>query len=399
MSVEAILTPSHMGRRGEAVADFDGTAVFLPYALPGETIRAGVDGERGTLHEVLTTSPQRVDPFCAHFGLCGGCLLQHWERNAYSAWKRGLVEAALRHAGLDAPLAGLVDAGGDGRRRATIHARRSGAGFMKLRSHSIHDIDRCPILVPALASSFDIARAIQSRVGDCDVTFTASDTGLDAAIKGRRDADQLALASLANELGLARLSLNGEILIEHQTPAVAFGRAKVKLPVQSFLQATAAGENSLASMVKTAVAGTKRVADLFCGIGPFALRLAETSLVFAADSDGAAITALTAAARHVERLKPVEAVKRDLYREPLTSRELAAFDAVIVDPPRAGAEAQMRELAKSTVRTIASVSCDPGTFARDAAILIKGGYRLLSVTPVDQFVWSAHVEIMGVLTR
>jgi 23S rRNA (uracil1939-C5)-methyltransferase len=393
------LTIEHMGRRGEAVARHDGKPVYVPYALPGETIHADIAGERGTLLEVSLPSPERVSPFCKHFGLCGGCLLQHWEKSAYRGWKHALVEAALKREGLDAKVGPLIDAGGNGRRRASIHARRSGAGFMTLRSHHLHPIDLCPILVPALAPAFDIARAIEAEMGDCDVAVTASETGLDVLVKASRAKDGLALALIAQDFALARLSLNGDVLIERTVPSMTIGKAQVKLPIASFLQATAEGEAALARLVCEALERAKSVADLFCGIGPFALRLAAFARVAGIDNDRGALAALAEAVRRTQGLKPVATQRRDLFREPLTERELASFDAVVFDPPRAGAEAQARELAKSAVKRVVSVSCDAATFARDASILVAGGYRLSIVTPVDQFLWSPHVEIVGVFVR
>ena len=268
-----------------------------------------------------------------------------------------------------------------GRRRASIHARKSGSGFMSLRSHHLHPIDLCPILVPALAPAFDIARAIEAKMGDCDVAVTASETGLDVMVKAPRAKDSLALALIAQDFALARLSLNGEILVERTAPLVTIGKAKVKLPIASFLQATAAGEAALGDLVCDALAGAKSVADLFCGIGPFALRLAAFARVEAFDSDKGGLAALAEAVRRTQGLKPISTERRDLFREPLTARELGRFDAVVFDPPRAGAEAQARELAKSTVKRVVAVSCDAATFARDAAILVAGGYRLATVTP------------------
>lgn len=394
-----VLIIERMGRRGEALARYDGKPVYVPYALPGEEIEAEIIGERGTLLNVLTQSRERAEPFCKHFGSCGGCLLQHWQKDAYRAWKQALVEKALSRAGLDATVAPMIDAGGEGRRRASIHARKSGAGFMALRSHHLHPIDQCPILVPALNPAFEIAAAVAAAVGDCDVAVTASETGLDAMVKAPRAKNALALAPLAQDFALARLSLNGEALVERVAPVVTIGKATAKLPVASFLQATTAGEAALAHLVREALARAKSVADLFCGIGPFALRLAEGARVVAVDSDRGGLAALAEAVRRTQGLKPVTTERRDLMREPFTVRELNRFDAVVFDPPRAGAEAQARELAKSSVKRVVAVSCDAATFARDAAILVAGGYRLRTVTPVDQFLWSPHVEIVGVFER
>ena len=390
---------TRMGRRGEAIAEVDGKPVYVPFALPGERVDAEIAGDCASLRELIKPSPERVAPFCKHFGLCGGCLLQHWQKDFYRAWKRSLVATALQRAGVAAEVGQLVDAGGDGRRRVTIHGRKSGAGFMRLRSHQLEDIDLCPILVPALAPAFGIARALAEMVGDCDVAVTASETGLDVAVKAARRINALKLAPVAQRLGLARLSLNGETVVEATAPLVTIGRVQVKLPVASFLQATSEGERILADLVSDFLKRSKRVADLFCGIGPFALRLAERARILAVDTDQAGLAALQGAARSAQGLKPVETQRRDLFREPLIARELNGFDGVVFDPPRAGAESQARELAKSSVKRVMAVSCDATTFARDASILVAGGYRIAAVTPVDQFVWSPHVEIVGTFER
>ena len=388
-----------LGQRGEGIADIEGRRVFVPFTLPGEEAEVAVEGDRGTLVELATASPHRIVPFCPHFGRCGGCQLQHLDAQTYAGFKRGLVETALSHAGVVVPVGPLIDARGNGRRRITLHARKAGAGFMGYHSHHLHDIDRCPITVPALASAPAIARAVRSVAGDADVAVTATDTGLDVNVRPERRAKPEGLAPLLARFGLARLSLGSEPIVQQQVPALGMGRARVEIPPGSFLQATAAAEETLGRLVLDGLAGAAHVADLFCGVGPFALRLAETRKVLAADSDRAAIVALKRAHDTTRGLKAITAERRDLFREPLTTIELNRFDGVVFDPPRAGAEAQSRELAKSKVKTVVAVSCEPKTFARDAKILIDGGYRLETVTPVDQFAFSTHVEIVGVFRR
>lgn len=391
-----------LGKRGEGIARADARTLYVPYTLPGETVRAETAGETARLIAVETPSPDRVQPFCEYFGRCGGCLLQHYEERAYRSWKRGLVVSALRQRGLDPPIAEMIDAHGEGRRRVALHMRkRDGlvtAGFMGLRSHDLTDIAACPILVNALQRGPDIARAIGQAAGDCDVNLTATLSGLDAYVKAERKiaTRQLPqLARLADDLDLARLTVNGETLAVRRAPEVAMGTALVTLPPLSFLQATAAGEETLARLVLAALAKAKHVADLFCGVGPFALRLAARARVDAFDSDRPAIAALGDAVRGASGLKPVRVEARDLFRAPLVPGELKDFDSVVFDPPRAGAEAQARQLARANVPRVVAVSCDPSTLARDAAILVEGGYKLTGVTPVDQFKWSAHVETVA----
>ncbi|MDR3475628.1 MAG: RNA methyltransferase [Devosia sp.] len=396
MTNASILT---LGQRGEGIAEIDGKRVFVPLTLPGETVDIVVEGERGTLEHVLAPSPHRIAPFCPHFGVCGGCQLQHLDAETYTAFKHGLVETALSHAGIATPVDPLVDARGNGRRRATLHARREGAGFMAFHSHDLHPLDLCPILVPALATAPAIARAVYGAVGDCDVAITSTLTGLDVAVRPDRKARVERLTPLAQLHAVARLSLDGEPVIQAQAPVIRMGQALVEIPPASFLQATEAAETALAGLVVAALSTATTVADLFCGVGPFALRLAERTKIYAADSDRGAIAALAKAHRNTRGLKAITAERRDLFREPLTAIELNRFDGLVFDPPRAGAEAQAREIARSKVKTVVAVSCEPKTFARDARLLIEGGYRLERVTPVDQFAWSTHVELVGVFRR
>jgi 23S rRNA (uracil1939-C5)-methyltransferase len=388
-----------LGHKGEGVALVDGRKVFVPFALPGEVLEIAVEGERGTLVSVKTPAPNRAQPFCPHFGTCGGCQLQHMDQGSYAAFKTGLVETPLRHLGLDARVERFITAHGAGRRRATLHARKDAAGYMRLRSHDLLDLDACPILVPALQRAPDIARALGTAIGDCDISFTATNAGLDAGIsKANKAVRPETLVPLANRLGLARLALDREMVLLRQQPTVTMGPAVVDLPIGSFLQATQEAETVLADYVLGAVGKAKSVADLFCGIGPFALRLAQNAPVYAADSDKAGIAALDKAVRHTRGLKTITAKARDLFRDPLTRFELG-FDTVVLDPPRAGAEAQVKEIALSKVRNVVMVACDPRTFARDAAHLVQAGFMLSDLIAVDQFAFSTHVELAATFRR
>lgn len=400
MSEPVELTISAMGARGEGVAETSGDPIYVPGALPGETVLATVNGNRAVMTDCVSPSPERVTPPCKYFGQCGGCQLQHWTPDAYRAWKLDLVVTALAHQGLEAHVNDLVTAYGAGRRRATLHATPERAGFMSRRSHEIAAIDHCPILVPALADAPALAVAIARLAGPCDVAFTATDTGLDLALPAKtRIADRGALANLAHKNDIARISAGTEILIQRRASQLTFGKATVALPPQSFLQATSAAEEALAQLVCDHLGKSKKVADLFSGLGPFALRIAERAQIFAADSNAAAITACDTALQATPGLKRIGTEVRDLFRDPYVAEELKKFDTVILDPPRAGAEAQCRELARSSVKTIISVSCDPRSFARDARILVDGGYKIGSVTPVDQFQYAAHVEVVAVFRR
>jgi len=388
-----------LGHKGEGIAQIDGARVYVPFTLPGEEVDLVREGDRGTARAILVPSPHRIAPFCPHFGVCGGCQLQHLDRESYVAFKTGLVETPLRQAGITARVERFIDAGGAGRRRAVLHARKDAAGYMRLKSHALLDLDACPILVPALAKAPEIARAIGAVIGACDVGFTATETGLDVVVRNAaRGAVLEQLTPIANRFGLARLAHEREMLLLRQMPHIGMGPAKVALPMGSFLQATAEAENILAAYVSGAVGNARTVADLFCGIGPFALRLAEKARIFAADADRPAIAALDQAARHTKGLKTVTAKYRDLFRDPLSRFELD-FDCVVLDPPRAGAEAQVKEIAASKVRKVVMVACDPRSFARDAAHLVQAGFSLSGLIAVDQFAWSTHIELAATFRR
>ncbi|MCA0424996.1 MAG: RNA methyltransferase [Proteobacteria bacterium] len=400
------LVISALGARGDGIAAGPAGIEHVPFALPGETVTVASDGT----YTVEPSSPDRIAPFCPHYGRCGGCRMQHLAPGPYAEWKRGLVASTLRRAGLETDITPMVGAHGAGRRRVILHARvekgRWQAGFMVAKSHELVDLDSCPVLVPALGTAPELARRILQplvRLGKpADVQITATDGGIDVDIRGPgREAlsHRLALTEMATALDLARLSLHGEIIVERRAPTLRMGRAVVNPPPGGFLQATAAGEQTLAELVVAALGKARKVADLFSGVGPFALRLAESRSVSAFDSDRPAIEALSRAARATPGLRPIAAEARDLFRRPLLPHELDAFDALVLDPPRAGAEAQVRQIARSKARHLVYVSCDPASFARDSALLTDAGFSLKSVTPVDQFAFSAHIELVAALTR
>jgi 23S rRNA (uracil1939-C5)-methyltransferase len=408
-SDRARLTIERIGERGEGVAATSDGLVFIPYALAGETIIAGIEGSRGVLAEVVAASPHRIAPHCRYYTNCGGCAVQTLTAPAYGQWKRELVVAALRRAGLSSPVLDLIDAHGRGRRRATFHVRypkdRPAIGFMQARTHKIVEIDFCPLLAPSLVNALPVARAIGQALATAkrplDVLVTATASGLDVDLKGHGPLDEgqrKVLVRTALEHDLARLTNHGEAILTKRAPLVAMGKAAVALPPGAFLQATEAGEEALAARVCAQMAGAKQIADLFCGIGTFALRLAEFTAVSAVDLDEGALSALAKAAGTAP-LRPVKVARRDLFRQPLSPNELGDFDAVVYDPPRAGAESQVRALAASAVPLITGVSCNATTFARDAAILCGGGFELTYVQPIDQFRHTPHVEIIACFRR
>jgi 23S rRNA (uracil1939-C5)-methyltransferase len=410
LAMNETLLIDHLGQKGDGVAKTAAGPVFVPYALPGETVRVVRDGDRGQLVEIIAPAQSRIAAICPLFTRCGGCAAQHMDEGLYKAWKRQQVVTTLQRAGVAAPVADLVDAHGAGRRRVTFHARREGpgmmVGFMAARSHDLVAVEACPVLAPGLARAPAVAQLLANRLGGSnkplDLQVTASDTGLDVDIRGHGPAGdklRLSLTEAAERLDLARLSMHGEIIVERRSPLQTMGRAMVAPAPGGFLQATALGEETIAALVVGALPKAKRVADLFAGCGPFSFRLAEKAQVHAVESEKAAMLALMRAAGATQGLKRITSETRDLFRRPLLEHELNAFDAVVLDPPRAGAEAQARRRAASKVASVVYVSCDVGSFARDAAILIAGGYALEGVTPIDQFRYSAHIELVGLFRR
>jgi 23S rRNA (uracil1939-C5)-methyltransferase len=408
------LVIDHVGHFGDGVAVAPGQYVYVPYALGGETVEVeAVLGhpDRRRLVKVEHASPERITPFCPHFGVCGGCAIQHWDEERYRAWKRDLVVETLAQMKIACEVFPLVDAHGQGRRRITLHARMGThevlkVGFAAAGSHDIIPVNRCPILAPSLDGAIDAAWALAepliSMGKPLDVQITATDNGLDADVRGSGPVSSKMIATLsrvAEQHRLARLTRHGELVLLRTPPTVKIGTAQVTLPPGSFLQATVAGEETLAALVAGHCKRARHVADLFCGVGPFALRLATTSRIAAFDSDAGSIAALQKAATSTPGLKPVRTEARDLFRRPLVPQELRDYAAVVFDPPRQGAQTQATQLAASKVPTVVAVSCNVATFARDARILIDGGYRIEGITPVDQFRHTPHVELVARFSR
>jgi len=404
------LTIDRLGAQGDGIAETARGPLYVPFALPSEEVEVEVEGGRAALISVLRPSPDRVEPPCRYFGECGGCAVQHLAQPAYREWKRDRVVQALASRRLAAEVADLLPVEPRSRRRAVFSARRTekGAvlGYNRMSSHEIVDIAECPVVLPAIEAALASLRSLAALVGGrrdaFHVTATQTASGLDIAVTGagpmaepvRRAAAEFALGER-----FARLSVDGEIVIEPRKPLVAFGPAAVPLPSGTFLQAVAAAEDALAGLVAAHLKKARRIADLFAGTGAFALRLAQKAEVHAVEADAAALAALDKGFRGAAGLRRVIVEKRDLFRRPLTFKELNGFDGVVIDPPRAGAEDQSKQLARSDVPLVASVSCNPATLARDLAMLIDGGYRLTSVVPVDQFLWSPHVEVVALLEK
>ncbi len=410
MADDMELRIDRVGAQGDGVATSEAGPVFLPLTLSGELVRANVSGERGRLLSVLEASPDRVVPVCRHFGVCGGCALQHMAASAYGQWKRDQVLAAFRSRGIDADVSEVVACAGK-RRRAMFSAKRTSAGvvlgFHEAGSHELVDLAMCPVvddrIVAALPALRDLVSPLVSRRGELRVTTTWNEAGLDIALEesGQTLTPEIRahIAKVASQERFARVSISDDLAYEAMAPFLTMGAAEVMLPPGVFLQAVTQAEAAMAELVVSAVGKAKKVVDLFSGVGAFTFRLAKASKVFAADSDKVAIAALVAASKKTSGLKPIEAIVRDLFREPLSGTELNAYDAIVFDPPRAGAEAQAKMITRSKVKTVVAVSCNPATLARDARILIDGGYTLESVTPVDQFLYSPHIEVVAVLRR
>jgi len=411
------LTIARLGSGGDGIADTPGGPVYVPFTLPGEVVAVARVKNHATVMSMSVASPERVTPPCVHFGpdgrngTCGGCTLQHAGDALYHAFKRNLVVAALKSKGLTPEVAPLVIARPGERRRVVFTARRTEKGmllgFNQAGSHHIVSIDHCPIasdgIVLRLEDIRRVAGAIATSSEPFRLTVLETLSGLDLAFEGVKtvgDRERRAVTQCVLSLrGIARVSNDGEILIEPQKPEIDFGGVRVSPPAGGFTQATKEAEEAMAGLVLAAIGKAKRVADLFAGSGTFALRIARKAKVHAVEGEEKAVKALDHAARNTQGLKPVTVERRDLFRRPLMASELKAYDAVVFDPPRAGAEDQCKELARSGVKTIIAVSCNPVSLARDLAILTAAGYRIRLVTPIDQFLWSAHVEAVAVLEK
>jgi 23S rRNA (uracil1939-C5)-methyltransferase len=417
--VSVTLNILEVGARGDGVADEGGQRYFVPFTLPGEIVEAEPRDSRGEgivadLLSILAPSRHREPPPCAHFGTCGGCALQHWRTDIYAAWKVSLIERALSHSGVQTPVfeKPLLGAPNE-RRRVDFILRRQGkrvlAGFHERGSAKVVDVGTCVIARPALAALLAPLRTALAGIlpdgAAADAIANETDSGVDVLIRPHKRVDlslerQQALVDLAEKANLARLSWGDrarfEPVVTRRAPVLMLGEAVVEVPPAVFLQATKRAEQTMRAAVTAWAGDAAKLADLFAGVGALTLgRPGKTSLF---ESEKAAIAAADAAGRKMGGNR-VAVEKRDLFRNPLLEKDLNAFDAVVLDPPRAGAAAQVAELARSKVKKIVYASCDPGSFARDARVLQDGGYRLERLMPIDQFLWSAHVELIALLTR
>ncbi|MBB3608531.1 class I SAM-dependent RNA methyltransferase [Rhizobium sp. BK602] len=416
MSTETV-TIQKLGAQGDGIAQSADGPVYVPFTLPGETVAIARIKHQGTLMSIASASPERREPHCRHFGpeglngTCGGCTLQHYADAPYRAFKRQLVADALRSKGLTPEVDEIIAAHPGERRRVVFAARKTEKGmligFNQAESHHIVAIEECPIAAAGIISRLPAIRAVGAAVAVNAEAFRISVletlSGLDLAIDGiKKLSDQQRRSAIETVLslrGIARVSLNGEILVEPVKPMIDFGGVLVSPPPGAFTQATKPAEDAMAELVAAHVGKAKRIADLFAGSGTFSLRLARIGRVHAVEGEEKPLAALDHAARNTQGLKPVTIERRDLFRRPLMAQELKNYDAVVFDPPRAGAEFQSKELARSAVKKIVAVSCNPLTLARDLALLTDSGYRITRVTPIDQFLWTSHVEVVAALEK
>lgn len=402
-----------VGGEGDGVAP---GPVFVPFTLPGERVIAEGGGDRRELVQVLEPSAQRIEPACPHFFACGGCALQHWDHAPYLAWKVDRLVGTLARERIETEILAPYAAGPGTRRRLALHARKGSRdaarlGYKARRSWDLVDVAVCPIADPQLQAAIPALKRLAAPLFEHPKSaptlhVTLTDSGLDIDITGVEaksgglSADaRMQIAEQAAAADFARVTLAGEMAYMARAPQVRLGAARVNLPPGAFLQATAGAEEAMAACVSEAAAGASRIADLFCGVGTFTFHLAEIAPVYGADFSPEATTALTSALAGAPGLKGVTTEARDLVRRPMLSDEMKKVDVVVFDPPRAGAAEQAGEIARSSVARVIGVSCNPATFVRDARTLIDAGFRLDRVLPVDQFLWSPHVELVGVFSR
>ncbi|WP_137132339.1 class I SAM-dependent RNA methyltransferase [Rhizobium sp. FY34] len=414
MSTQTV-TITRLGAQGHGIAHGADGPIFVPFALPGETVAIARVGNQGTVMSTSVTAPERIAPLCRHFGpegdACGGCSLQHLADAPYHAFKRQLVVDALKSKGLEPPVGELVTAAPRQRRRVVFSVRKTEKelllGFNRGESHTIVSIVECPISSDGIIGRLNLIRTAAAALAQGSETFrltvTETQSGLDLAAEGFKkieDSQRRAVVETVLTLkGVARVSVNGETLVEPQKPQLDFGGVLVSPPPGGFTQATREAEEAMSALLAGHFAKSKRIIDLFAGSGTFALRLARHAKVHAVEGDEKAVATLDQAARRAQGLKPVTVERRDLFRRPMMPQELKIYDGIVFDPPRAGAEVQVKEMIRSGVKKIAAVSCNPLTLARDLAILVEAGYRITSVTPIDQFLWSSHVEAVALLEK
>lgn len=423
---EADLRIESLAGLGDGVASYEGTPVYIAKTMPGDLVRVSlsrVGGQvRGRLIDVLEAGSERAEPPCPHFESCGGCSLQMMQPEAYTDFKLKRLKIALERAGvMFSEILPVATSKAESRRRIALKAVRRGKtlslGFMEGASHSVVDIESCIVAKPELTALFKPLRGLMlALLADgrtATVHLTACSNGVDVLLDGVSElslAEREMMAEFAHKHDLARLSIRSaegeEPAVMLRVPVVELAGASVPLSPAPFLQATEDGEAALTAFVRGVIAdavaapskhtsGAARAYDLFAGVGTFTFELAKQYPTIAVEADAKALANLKAGrdgSAQKMRLKGIALEEKDLFKQPIMLDALADADVVLFDPPRAGAKAQADYLAVSKVRHVIAVSCNPDTFARDAATLIEGGYKAKRLLPVDQFLWSPHLE-------
>ena len=405
------LTIELFGRKGDGVARHHGKEIYVPGTLAGESITVRGSGPRRELVSIEVASPNRITPKCKHFTECGGCQTQHMAEQAYLEWKKRLVEEPLQKAGITTPIDPIVTFGNEGRRRAVFQARHTAHGcafgFSAAKSNQIISIEECVVLDRQISDQLPVLKSLAELVTGGKTTsrmsVLATKNGLDIALENTGktiDSNRQKLISLAIENQICRLSTEDETLIETRKPEIDIAGISVLPPPGCFVQAVKSAETCMSDLVASHLNECKQVADLYCGIGTFALRLAEHSTVLAIENNKPAVEALNQAWRSTGgRLKQINTEVRNLEHRPVGFPELKKTEGVVFDPPRSGAELQARQIAKSSVSKVAAVSCNPVTLTRDLEILVSAGFTVSRIIPLDQFKHTSHLEVVALLER
>jgi 23S rRNA (uracil1939-C5)-methyltransferase len=424
VSKQATVSIEKLGAQGDGIGAIEGTPVFVPMTVPGDVVKVSISKQsRSSIHadlvQILEPSDQRREPPCIHYGKCGGCSLQHFNTGLYQSWSADRIGMALRqHRFEDVTIEKAIMSPPNSRRRVALKAIRSGAnvtvGFNAKNSHQIVNVSECEVASKAIVDLLQPLKAVLKPIlpprmlATLHITETYSgldvlvDAAVDLSLEARESLVEFANVNCVAALHWQQDGFLDPVIIRAE-PVMAFAGVKVPVKPAAFTQATKAGEQALIDLVLAECEGYGRVADLFCGVGTFTFPLARHHQVLAVEGAQDALKSLESGRNRAQRegigLKQIILKHRDLFRRPITVKEFAGFEAVVFDPPRAGAEAQVKELAQSSVKRIVAVSCNPNTFARDARILADGGYSLDRVTPVDQFLWSPHMELVACFSK
>ncbi|MEP3196966.1 MAG: TRAM domain-containing protein [Lentilitoribacter sp.] len=406
------LTIDHVGARGDGIAKTDNGPVFIPFALKGETVSVDLDKSRGVITELKSKSPDRVDPACQHFQKCGGCVAQHMSDESYQSWKLDIAQQALDKSSIKHKIDQFKACSQGERRRVVLTAERSNEetkiGYLQAGSHDLIAIHECPVAHPQIVEHLDlfrdIAQIITPHYKTSQLTILLCENGFDIAVEASfslKDATIHAVSQKATSTkAIKRLAFNGEVLVEIEPTVLTFGDTLIQVPSGSFVQASKRAELEMVELVTKHLKSCKKVVDLFSGSGTFTFPLAQKSAVHAVETSGPALNSIDRGFRSRQGLKPISTERRDLFRSPFVREDLKPYQGVIFDPPRAGAEAQSKQLARAlNIKKVAAVSCNPVSLARDLELLVKGGFKIKSITAIDQFLWSTHVEMVALLER